>query len=413
MNSSLERLNAKENFNYSNTQRIKNIFLSLATISFLATCANSSVIISDPSSSGSIKISKAGKTRAIDDCNEKENTCTIIKDKQNNVTVSGATNVIISEKGIVGDGNANAGVTFKDIKNGEANLINNGVIFSGWITNNRVTIGGVEVFNSNIGSIVNNNTISNKNGGNGAGIFIQKNSMIDNISNIGIIKVGGHGIKSDDSTIGTISNLNTIDSGYSGMQLGKVNVGYIYNQKQVKGKNFGIELYDSSNIKTLQNDGLIENGINDWNTYVGINIRAKSTLENLSNSGTIQGKQAGISFENAIGGTLANAGSIIGRDNTSNGINIDSTSKVDSIISTSSNALIAGVNAGINNAGTIGKDDTSDAIILNQGTITASQNNDQINTTGNALINNGTIQGNISLADNAKIIGTLKNTKTI
>lgn len=26
MNSSLERLNAKENFNYSNTQRIKNIF---------------------------------------------------------------------------------------------------------------------------------------------------------------------------------------------------------------------------------------------------------------------------------------------------------------------------------------------------------------------------------------------------
>ncbi|EAI8628747.1 hypothetical protein A9M92_00925 [Campylobacter lari] len=355
MNSSLERLNAKENFNYSNTQRIKNIFLSLATISFLATCANSSVVISDPSSSGSIKISKAGKTRAIDDCNEKENTCTIIKDKQNNVTVSGATNVIISEKGIVGDGNANAGVTFKDIKNGEANLINNGVIFSGWITNNRVTIGGVEVFNSNIGSIVNNNTISNKDGGNGAGIFIQKNSMIDNISNIGIIKVGGHGIKSDDSTIGTISNLNTIESDYSGMQLGSANVTFIYNKKQVKGKNFGIEIYNSSNIKTLQNDGLIEG----WLAYIAINIRENSTLENLSNSGTIRGKEAGISFENAIGGTLTNAGSIIGRDNTSNGINIKGTSKVDSIISTSSNALIAGVNAGINNEGTIGKNDTS------------------------------------------------------
>ncbi|MCV3479970.1 hypothetical protein, partial [Campylobacter sp. CNRCH_2015_1657] len=410
MNSSLERLNAKENFNYSNTQRIKNIFLSLATISFLATCANSSVIISDPSSSGSIKISKAGKTRAIDDCNEKENTCTIIKDKQNNVTVSGATNVIISEKGIVGDGNANAGVTFKDIKNGEANLINNGVIFSGWITNNRVTIGGVEVFNSNIGSIVNNNTISNKDGGNGAGIFIQKNSMIDNISNIGIIKVGGHGIKSDDSTIGTISNLNTIESDYSGMQLGSANVTFIYNKKKVKGKNFGIEIYNSSNIKTLQNDGLIEG----WLAYIAINIRENSTLENLSNSGTIRGKEAGISFENAIGGTLTNAGSIIGRDNTSNGINIKGTSKVDSIISTSSNALIAGVNAGINNEGTIGKNDTSNAITLKQGTITALQwNNEQINTTGNALINNGTIQGNILLTDSAKIIGTLKNTKTI
>ncbi|EAI8628746.1 hypothetical protein A9M92_00920 [Campylobacter lari] len=40
-------------------------------------------------------------------------------------------------------------------------------------------------------------------------------------------------------------------------------------------------------------------------------------------------------------------------------------------------------------------------------------NNEQINTTGNALINNGTMQGNIFLTDNAKIIGTLKNTKTI
>ncbi|MCV3393906.1 hypothetical protein L8U04_05030, partial [Campylobacter sp. IFREMER_LSEM_CL908] len=96
-----------------------------------------------------------------------------------------------------------------------------------------------------------------------------------------------------------------------------------------------------------------------------------------------------------------------------NGINIDSASKVDSIILTSSNALIAGVNAGINNEGTIGKDDTSNAITLKQGIITALQNNRQINTAGNALINNGTIQGNISLTNNAKIIGTLKNTKTI
>ncbi|EAI3905923.1 hypothetical protein A9Y52_06985 [Campylobacter lari] len=177
MNSSLERLNTKENFNYSNTQRIKNIFLSLATISFLAICANSSVIISDPSSSGSIEISKARKTRAIDDC-AVNNGCTIIESNSNSVTISNAQTAIIKEGIAVGDGNGYVGVNINDVKDGKVNLINNGTIITPWDT---AGVAGIVSNNSNIGSIVNNGMFI-KGVWAGSDIIADK-STIDNITN--------------------------------------------------------------------------------------------------------------------------------------------------------------------------------------------------------------------------------------
>ncbi|EPC9468440.1 hypothetical protein ACR3S7_000533 [Campylobacter lari] len=478
MNSSLERLNTKENFNYSNTQRIKNIFLSLATISFLATCANSSVIISDPSSSGSIEISKARKTRAIDDC-AVNNGCTIIESNSNSVTISNAQTAIIKEGIAVGDGNGYVGVNINDVKDGKVNLINNGTIITPWDT---AGVAGIVSNNSNIGSIVNNgmfikgvwagsdiiadkSTIDNitnnttmqswgdnirlnrgtkvasiiNNGtmnaswsnwysgenivllGNdevaniinygtmqaigNANIVLRKNTKVDTFENYGLMKGSESGIEVESSNMNTLINSETIlGINDTGISFNNAIGGTLTNKGTIIGNNKGISLNTNTTIDTFENKNFIQG-----NQY-GIRLENQSTLTNLNNTGTIQGKQAGISFDSAIGGTLTNAGNIIGDIN---GINIDSASKVDSIILTSSNALIAGVNAGINNEGTIGKDDTSNAITLKQGIITALQNNRQINTADNALINNGTIQGNISLTNNAKIIGTLKNTKTI
>ncbi|EGK8129915.1 hypothetical protein IO384_001618, partial [Campylobacter lari] len=595
---SLERLNAKENFNYSNTQRIKNIFLSLATISFLATCANSSVIISDPSSSGSIKISKAGmleKNVSGAGCLDGKN-CTINTDASARLWLKNVDgyDIHVSNSGKISKNNQHAIMIDENSKN--IKIINNGSIIGGKSEivekpelppegTQDPFVEGDGIFirnNSHVASIINNNLIDGNHGiliydgtidkftnnnnllakydgfyigdskvtiienkktiqGSNFGILIRYSSTIDNINNSGLIQGlnrGGISIEYG-SKVKKIDNGGSIVAKTDGIYLGKSlenlnnngaikgnNYGILvrersildnlYNSKDIIGSRDGITIEDRGKIKTLNNLGVIsgekkglrvgsnykskgaldnldnkgkilgkEHGLymqkqstlqNFTNkgtiqgaTAIGVNnstivdfknygsiisitgpsisltnstmsnftniagidsqkeilnlnsstiksfvnsgvlnsqtssmVLKKSTLENLSNSGTILGKQAGISFEEAIGGTLTNAGSIIGD---TNGINIDSASKVDSIILTSSNALIAGVNAGINNEGTIGKDDTSNAITLKQGIITALQNNRQINTAGNALINNGTIQGNISLTNNAKIIG--------
>ncbi|EGK8030246.1 hypothetical protein IO397_000962, partial [Campylobacter lari] len=607
MNSSLERLNAKENFNYSNTQRIKNIFLSLATISFLATCANSSVVISDPSSSGSIKISKAGmleKNVSGAGCLDGKN-CTINTDASTRLWLKNVDgyNIHVSNSGKISKDNQHAIMIDENSKN--INIINNGSIIGGKSEivekpelppeeTQDPFVEGDGIFirnNSHVASIINNNLIDGNHGiliyggtidkftnnnnllakydgfyignskvtiienkktiqGSNFGILIRHSSTIDNINNSGLIqglnrggisieygskvkkidnrgsivaktdgiylgkslenlnnngtiKGNNYGILvreqsildnlynskdiisssrdgitiEDRGKIKTLNNLGVISGEKKGLRIGsnyksKGALDNLDNKGKILGKEYGLYMQKQSTLQNFTNKGTIQGataiGVNnstivDFKNYgsiisttgpsisltnstmsnftniAGINsqkeilnldsstiksfvnsgvlnsqtssmILKKSTLENLSNSGTIQGKQAGISFDSAIGGTLTNAGNIIGDIN---GINIDSASKVDSIILTSSNALIAGVNAGINNEGTIGKDDTSNAITLKQGIITALQNNRQINTAGNALINNGTIQGNISLTNNAKIIGTLKNTKTI
>ncbi|WP_412097456.1 autotransporter domain-containing protein [Campylobacter lari] len=533
-NTSLKSSHLNNNLSFT-----KKTFLSLATISFLATCANASVVtIGDQASNGSIEITKAKDSKILKEKQVKNSrnisggncsgstTCTISDSQDESVTIgngggtltiesggtintsnnnnaifvnNGASNVTIVNEGTI-DGNMNGqGVHGIKTDGGSTivdSIVNTGSILGKW--------NGVSVENSSIVKTINNNgsisgnvgilvtgnkskieTLNNQGTISGSrGVVIEGNSTIENLNNsdtgfISSITIVGNGtvnninnqgtinyIRLDsNSKLGTLNNNGIISSDATGIHVNSGNVDLINNKNIIKGDANGILVQrynnDSANVKTIENTGtilgvnevgllvithngkidlidnkqtgLIQGGIDAIRLFASFGKIGK--IEQVNNEGSIIGGQNGINiqeFSNNKGlvnyiNTITNKGTILGQSGAGIYVNGANQHIKDYIKLEGSNALIAGGTAGIYNKGTIGvnnntgslvNDNTGNVIDLKNGaTIAAlSPNKDgsfNFNTQGNAILNEGTIKGNINLDDGSKIIGAINNKNII
>ncbi|EPP8196965.1 hypothetical protein ACUVGL_001403 [Campylobacter lari] len=239
----------------------------------------------------------------------------------------------------------------------------------------------------------------------------------------------------------------------------------IDNKNIIKGDTNGIavERYNDTgaNVKTIENTGTIL-GVKEVGISAITHTKKMELIDN-KQTGLIQGGQDGIRVFSAWGkggiiGHISNEGSIVGGQN---GINIqefynninlisstDTITNKGTILGQSgagvyinganqqikdyiqlegNKALIAGGTAGIYNKGTIGvnnntgslvNNNTGNVIDLKNGAIIAalSPNEDgsfNYNLAGDAILNEGTIKGNINLDNEANIYGAINNKNTI
>ncbi|WP_151899189.1 autotransporter outer membrane beta-barrel domain-containing protein [Campylobacter armoricus] len=241
------------------------------------------------------------------------------------------------------------------------------------------------------------------------GVFLHAGT-IDSFDNSGVITGNQNGIrleKNGGHVSGTIKTLNNTGSiigtnGYGINVVGsKDSFHTLNNQGYIYGKNSGIYVSGQwgivGKISTIKNQGTIigsQYGIH----LVSFNGKLASTIENIFNEGTILGQISGIHL-NAHNQYIDNH-----------------------ILLQGPNALIAGGKAGIHNKGTIGVNNNGtsvnngNVIDLKNGATIASlkQEKDVLkyDESGTAILNEGTIKGNISL-DKSFIYGSVHNKNTI
>ncbi|ENQ6621908.1 hypothetical protein ACEQHX_001665, partial [Campylobacter lari] len=201
----------------NNLSFTKKTFLSLATISFLATCANASIVtISDQVSNGTIEISKAKDPKVFKEKQTKNSKsisgggcnngtiCTINNSQTNGVTIGNNGTLIIEKEGSVIVSNNPSVDISSDSKNIE--IINKGSI-SG------PDRAGIRI-NGNNNQLTQINNSGEINGGHGI-TFNGSNNTLDNLTNSGVIQGTNSGIniQGSNNTIKSIINNGTITGG--------------------------------------------------------------------------------------------------------------------------------------------------------------------------------------------------------
>ncbi|EAJ1255155.1 hypothetical protein A0Y59_08275, partial [Campylobacter lari] len=446
-------INSTQEKNSNST--IKQTFLSLATISFLATCANASITtISDKVSNGSIVISKAKTTtnsttkiknsRSITGGGCSGTTCNINSNQTTGVTISGnngGTLTIENNAGInVNNGNA---IKVNNDTTGNITIVNKGSIQGG--SGNGIDIGQ----RSTIDNINNTGTIGvASNGWNG--IDLQNNSIVETITNSGFIQGGKEdGIQlKQGSSVETIANSGTISGTKNGISLNGNNgnsasVNIITNTGTISGNENGIKI-SNSNVNTITNSGTINGGSGSGiSVFTNATKANPKTIQNITNSGIISGKD-GIKLDIGfrLGGMLTvdnitNTGTIVSTgtnptswENTTGGIVV----KYNTVAKTIDNqGLILTKSSGVALVGHSNNGDKNIETLKNSGTIkyTGSQTIDRLNEENGqgAGIYVGNLDGipKIGTIDNSGLIntyngmyfalgsqaGTIKNSGTI
>ncbi|BEJ58088.1 autotransporter outer membrane beta-barrel domain-containing protein [Campylobacter jejuni] len=210
---------------------------------------------------------------------------------------NGATIETFTNEGIIGNGSSKFGVTVwgkSDNKSTINNFSNSGTIHSN--ASESIYFG-----NANISSFVNSGTIKSNSG---QGVNIASGTSIDNFSNSGTIESKSMGVNVR-STIDTFVNNGLIAATNNGIQI-------------------------NANVKTLTNKGTIKGD--------GISIRLNGTIETLTNEGIMDGKSTGIYMNKGFVKTLTNSGTI-NQNNSATwaaGIKLQSNSTIENIINTGS-----------------------------------------------------------------------------
>ncbi|ECK2402350.1 autotransporter outer membrane beta-barrel domain-containing protein [Campylobacter jejuni] len=223
-------------------------------------------------------------------------------------------------QGIIGNGSSKFGVTvfFGGGKDSSKSIINN-FSNSGTIHSNA----GESIYfgNANISSFANSGTIKSKQG---AGVNISQGTSIGNFNNSGTIEGKKVGVRVN-STINTFVNSGLITT-------------------TVKGVHWSDGIGINANVKTLKNTGTIQ----------GFSAPIKSsggTIETLINEGTMKGESIGIYMSGGLVKTLINSGTI-NQNNSATwaaGIKLQNNSTIENIINTgsiSSNAFGISVTGG-------------------------------------------------------------------
>ncbi|EQA3543392.1 autotransporter outer membrane beta-barrel domain-containing protein [Campylobacter jejuni] len=212
-------------------------------------------------------------------------------------TNNGVTIETFNNQGIIGNGSSQFGVTVWGTNSSKStinNFSNSGTIHSN--TGESIYLG-----NANISSFANSGTIKSKQG---AGVNISQGTSIENFNNTGTIEGKSMGVN-------VRSTINTF-----------VNDGLI------AATNDGIRI--NANVKTLTNKGTIKGD--------GISIRLNGTIETLTNEGIMDGKSTGIYMNKGFVKTLTNSGTINQNNSVAwaAGIKLEHGSTIENIINTGS-----------------------------------------------------------------------------
>ncbi|HIC4158818.1 TPA: autotransporter outer membrane beta-barrel domain-containing protein, partial [Campylobacter jejuni] len=206
-------------------------------------------------------------------------------------------------QGIIGNGSSKFGVTVfgGGSKDNPKSIINN---FSNSGTIHSNTGESIYFGNANISSFVNSGTIKSEQG---TGVNISQGTSIENFNNTGTIKGKKMGVN-------VRSTINTF-----------------VNEGLIAATNDGIQINTNANVKTLINKGTIQ----------GFSAPIKSsggTIETLTNEGTMKGESIGIYMSGGLVKTLTNSGTINQNNSVTwaAGIKLEHGSTIENIINTGS-----------------------------------------------------------------------------
>ncbi|EKP5910277.1 hypothetical protein P3Z30_000703, partial [Campylobacter jejuni] len=213
---------------------------------------------------------------------------------------NGVTIETFNNQGIIGNGSSKFGVTVWGNSNNKSTI--NNFTNSGTIHSNA----GESIYfgNANISSFVNSGTIKSEQG---TGVNISQGTSIENFNNTGTIEGKKMGVN-------VRSTINTF-----------------VNEGLIAATNDGIQINTNANVKTLINKGTIQ----------GFSAPIKSsggTIETLTNEGTMKGESIGIYMSGGLVKTLINSGTI-NQNNSATwaaGIKLQSNSTIENIINTGS-----------------------------------------------------------------------------
>lgn len=328
----------------------KKIVLSLAAISFSASCTHATLtpeietyeeatnrhtkarssVRSKSSNNETINnsqtltktVSNTGNTLVI----ESSGTITISNGSQQavNFQPNSSTSTFLNKGTLIGGNNAasvqlgangNNGVTIETFNN--QGIIGNGSSKFG------VTVWG----NSNNKSTINNFTNSGTIHSNAGESIYFGNANISSFVNSGIIKSKQNtGVNiSQGTSIGNFNNTGTIEGKKMGVNV-RSTINTFVNDGLIAATNDGIQI--NANVKTLKNTGTIKGH--------AISIRLNGTIDQLINEGIVDGESAGIYMSRGRVKTLTNKGTI-NQNNSATwaaGIKLENGSTIENIINT-------------------------------------------------------------------------------
>ncbi|EDH3274996.1 autotransporter outer membrane beta-barrel domain-containing protein [Campylobacter jejuni] len=338
----------------------KKIVLSLATISFLASCTHAT--LTPEIETYEEATNRHTKARSGIGSKNLNNNKTISSLQNSTETVSNTGNTLVIESG--------GTIT---ISNGSQQAVNftQGSSTSTFL-NQGTLIGGNNAASVRLGANRNNGvtieTFDNQgiigNGSSKFGVTVwgtnSSKSTINNFSNSGTIHSStGESIYFDNAKISSFANSGTIKSKQgAGVNIsqGTSSIGNFNNSGTIEGKSMGVNV--RSTIDTFVNSGLITTTVKgNWSNGIQINANVKTlkntgtiqgfsapirssggTIDQLINEGTMKGESIGIYMSGGLVKTLTNKGTI-NQNNSANwaaGIKLQNNSTIENIINTGS-----------------------------------------------------------------------------
>ncbi|EMX3585268.1 hypothetical protein AAG000_000559, partial [Campylobacter jejuni] len=207
---------------------------------------------------------------------------------------NGVTIETFDNQGIIGNGSSKFGVTVWGTNSSKSTI--NNFSNSGTIHSNA----GESIYfgNANISSFVNSGTIKSNQG---AGVNISRGTSIENFNNTGTIEGKKDGIQIN-ANVKTLKNTGTIKGHAISIISSGGTIDQLINEGIVDGESAGIYMRRSL-VKTLTNKGTInQNNSATW--AAGIKLQNNSTIENIINTGSIRSNAFGISVTGGKFGTL-------------------------------------------------------------------------------------------------------------
>lgn len=338
----------------------KKIVLSLAAISFSASCTHAT--LTPEIETYEEATNRHTKARSGIGSKNLNNNKTISSLQNSTETVSGTGNTLVIESGgtiTISNGSQQA-VNFTQ-GSSTSTFLNQGTLIGG---NNAASVrlganrnNGVTIETFNNQGIIGNG--SSKFGVTVWGTNSSK-STINNFSNSGTIHSStGESIYFDNAKISSFANSGTIKSNQgAGVNIsqGTSSIGNFNNSGTIEGKSMGVNV--RSTIDTFVNSGLITTTVKgNWSNGIQINANVKTlkntgtiqgfsapirssggTIDQLINEGTMKGESIGIYMIGGLVKTLTNSGTI-NQNNSANwaaGIKLQNNSTIENIINTGS-----------------------------------------------------------------------------
>ncbi|EAI0458515.1 hypothetical protein P6E57_001166 [Campylobacter jejuni] len=335
----------------------KKIVLSLATISFLASCTHATLT---PEIKTYEETNRHAKARSgLQSRNSNNETINNLQTSTKTISGTGNTLVIESSGTITISNGGQQAVNFQP-NSSTSTFLNKGTLIGGNNTAS-VQLGANGNNGVNIETFDNQGTIGN--GSSKFGVTVwgggkdNSKSIINNFSNSGTIHSNaGESIYFGNANISSFANSGTIKSKQrAGVNISQgTSIGNFNNSGTIEGKSMGVNV--RSTINTFVNDGLIaatdmrsSDGIQinaNVKTLInkgtikgdGISIRLNGTIESLINEGIMDGKSTGIYMNKGFVKTLTNSGTINQNNSVTwaAGIKLEHGSTIENIINTGS-----------------------------------------------------------------------------